>query len=212
MDLKDRSAYSLLETLLWTPIDGYFLLQRHLDRMRRSADVLGFPWRSRDVLDALKEAARGWQVRKRVRLCLQSDGQLTITDATLPDAGEQPPVRIGLAARAVNSKQDELYHKTTNRDLYDRARELRPDCDDVVLYNEHGQVTESTIANLVIDRGNQRLTPPVSCGLLPGTYREHLLAAGEIQEGLVTLSDLMTADAIYLVNSVRRWMPAVLVT
>ena len=89
-----------------------------------------------------------------------------------------------LAAHPVDPSDEFLYHKTTNRAVYERAR--RPDCDDVILWNPAGEVTETTIANLVVEGGmteqGRRVTPPVACGLLPGTLRAELLATGEVSE------------------------------
>jgi para-aminobenzoate synthetase/4-amino-4-deoxychorismate lyase len=48
----------------------------------------------------------------------------------------------------------------------------------------------------------------VSCGLLPGTFREELLARGEIQEGALTIDDLRTASQVWLINSVHEWREA----
>jgi para-aminobenzoate synthetase/4-amino-4-deoxychorismate lyase len=102
-----------------------------------------------------------------------------------------------------------LYHKTTRRDAYDQSRNTRPDCDDVILWNERGELTESTIANLVLELEGRRYTPPVSCGLLPGTMRAHLLESGEIAERVLTPADLDRASGVWLINSVRGWISVV---
>ncbi|HZF12568.1 MAG TPA: aminotransferase class IV, partial [Thermoanaerobaculia bacterium] len=104
-----------------------------------------------------------------------------------------------------------LYHKTTRREVYERRAAARPDCDDVLLVNESGQVTESTIANLVAEIDGERSTPPLDCGLLPGVFRGELLRTGEIRERVLTAADLRRATALWLVNSVRKWRRAVLV-
>ena len=48
------------------------------------------------------------------------------------------------------------------------------------------------------------------CGLLGGTLRAELLATGAIRERRVRVDDLEHATGIWLINSVRGWMPAVL--
>jgi branched-subunit amino acid aminotransferase/4-amino-4-deoxychorismate lyase len=78
------------------------------------------------------------------------------------------------------------------------------------LWNEKGQVTESTIANIVAEIDGRKVTPPVTCGLLPGTFRAHLLEDGVIEEGIVTIEQLRSAGQIWLINSVREWWPAAL--
>ena len=89
-------------------------------------------------------------------------------------------MRVRFALDPIDPTDVFLFHKTTNRVVYERAR--RPDCDDVILWNPAGEVTETTIANLVVeDATGRRVTPPIACGLLPGTMRAELLATGEVQ-------------------------------
>lgn len=63
---------------------------------------------------------------------------------------------------------------------------------------------------MVILRNGRRVTPPVCCGLLNGTYRAELLERGEISEETVSLSELKKAEKIFLINSVRKWREALL--
>ena len=57
----------------------------------------------------------------------------------------------------------------------------------------------------------RRVTPPVACGLLPGTLRAELLATGQIGEARVTVEELKAAAHFWLVNSVRGWCNGVLI-
>jgi len=104
-----------------------------------------------------------------------------------------------------------LYHKTTNRSVYDAAKKRFPNADDVLLMNERGEVTESTIANLIVEIGRVKFTPPVACGLLAGTLRAEMIERGELTECLITEDTLRKADRIWLINSLRGMMPAKLV-
>jgi para-aminobenzoate synthetase/4-amino-4-deoxychorismate lyase len=76
---------------------------------------------------------------------------------------------------------------------------------DVVLWNERGEITETCHGNVVLELGGRRLTPPLSSGLLPGTFRAHLLSCGEIQEEVLPRSALRSATGLFMINSVRRW-------
>ena len=69
-------------------------------------------------------------------------------------------------------------------------------------------ITESTIANVVVEISGERFTPPLACGLLPGVFRAELLRRGEIAERVLRPADLRDATAVWLVNSVRRWRRA----
>ncbi len=203
-------GFRLLETLLWEPGEGYFLLQEHLERLRRSADYFGF----RVDLPAVRQALEGFAVRfaggpRRVRLTVDLAGEPRLEAAAL-DEPSGAPLRLGLAPGPVDSASAFLYHKTTQREIYDRARESCPGCDDVLLWNEREEVTESTIANVVLELDGERVTPPVACGLLPGVMRAWLLARGEVRERVVRVAELPRVRNIWLVNSVRRWRPALL--
>jgi para-aminobenzoate synthetase/4-amino-4-deoxychorismate lyase len=79
---------------------------------------------------------------------------------------------------------------------------------DTLLYNERGEVTEFTKGNLVVELDGQRLTPALSCGLLPGTLRAELLARGEVREALLQRADMERASALWFVNGVRGMVPA----
>jgi len=111
----------------------------------------------------------------------------------------------------VDSGDAGLYHKSTRREPYARRAAARPDCGDVLLVNERGEVTESTIANVVVEITGRRWTPPLACGLLPGVLRAELLHTGEVEERVLTMEDVRGADALWLVSSLRGWRGAVLV-
>jgi para-aminobenzoate synthetase/4-amino-4-deoxychorismate lyase len=119
-------------------------------------------------------------------------------------------VRLALAAHPIDPADPFLYHKTTQRGVYQQALAECPGAEDVLLWNPNRQLTESSIANLVVRLHGQLLTPPVASGLLPGVLRGHLLRSGLIKEQPVTLDDLPSCAEIYLVNSLRLWRRATL--
>src|SRR5262249_12553565 len=120
-------------------------------------------------------------------------------------------VRVAFAAEPVDSREPLLYHKTTRREIYEKRAAERPDCGEVLLWNAEGEVTESAIANLVVEINGERFTPPVASGLLPGVFRAELLRCREVREKMLTREDVRRAEAVWLVNSVRRWRRAVVV-
>ncbi|HXW00187.1 MAG TPA: aminotransferase class IV, partial [Anaerolineae bacterium] len=103
------------------------------------------------------------------------------------------------------------YHKTSRREMYATALASRPDCDEVLLWNERGELTESSRSNLVLELDQVLATPPVASGLLAGTMRAYLLDNGRIQEKTLYVEDLKRCRQIFLINSVRKWETAVLV-
>jgi len=95
--------------------------------------------------------------------------------------------------------------------MYEDAKKDFTECDDVLLWNGRYELTESCIANIVLEIDGNLLTPPVHCGLLAGTFRSKLLEAGTIREQVLKVRDLKRCSQIYLINSVRRWQKAVLI-
>ena len=204
---REQLPFRLLETLLWTPEEKFFLLDRHLSRLAESAEYFGF---TADIA-AIRVQLEEWEraagpIPCRLRLFVAAGGGVQIEHeplTALPD-----PARLKLAPCPVDPADAFLYHKTTHRRIYEQAKAACPDCDDVLLWNAAGEVTESTVANVVADRDGQWVTPPVSCGLLPGTFRAELLAQGKIREAVLRVQDLPRCRGLFLINSVRRWRKA----
>jgi para-aminobenzoate synthetase/4-amino-4-deoxychorismate lyase len=115
------------------------------------------------------------------------------------------PARVALTVEAVDSAEPLLRHKTTWRPWYDGVLEQHPGCLDVIFCNERGEVTEGTVHNVVVERDGRLVTPPVECGLLPGTLRAELLERGVLTEGVVTRQELRAVRRLWLINSVRGW-------
>ena len=202
-------TFQLLETLRWDPAEGYYLLERHLQRLSRSATYFGFKIDRDGMEDRLQKATeRLSEVPHRVRLLVDAEGRAEI-EAWPLDIDDRSWT-VALAKQPVDRLDRFLFHKTTHRETYDSNRRAFPDHDDVLLWNEEGEITESTIANLVVRMEGELITPPLDAGLLPGTLRDELLAEGTIREARVGLEDLLRADEILLINSVRGWVPVTL--
>jgi len=209
-----RPEFSLLETLLWTPEEGYVYLAEHLRRLAGSADYFSYPCMIAEVRATLAAAVSEYQgVRQRVRLLLDRQGQLRLETVPFMPAATQRPVRVALAPHPVDERDVFLYHKTTNRTVYERLRtDFGSEVDEVLLYNRRGEITETTIANVVISIDGREYTPPVRCGLLAGTCRQHLLASGQVTERIISLEEIRAHEAFTLINSVRNRYPAQLVS
>jgi para-aminobenzoate synthetase/4-amino-4-deoxychorismate lyase len=205
-DLRGEGDFELFETLLFAPGEGYYLVERHLERLGRSAAQLGFHWDEEAARRSLLSAVADAGESLAVRLTLDRGGALATESRALDSTGGSWTAII--ASSPVDSRSDGLRHKTTRRAVYVRARAEaeRAGAQEAILRNERGELTECCIGNLVVERQGRRLTPPLSCGLLPGTFRADLLATGQLEEGVLREEDLHDADGIYMINSVRRWV------
>uniref|UniRef100_A0A831UGZ3 Aminodeoxychorismate synthase component I n=1 Tax=Geobacter metallireducens TaxID=28232 RepID=A0A831UGZ3_GEOME len=197
--------FQLVETMLHEEGKGCFLLDRHLARLFRSAAYFGFAVRLGTITTVLDHRTGSLPGKHKVRLLLNRRGAFTIETEPLPPANDLDPVAVCFASETVDSADPFLYHKTTHRPLYRRELERHPDCADVIFVNERGEVTEAANANVVARIRGELVTPPLHCGLLPGTFREEILALGQVRERVITREELEGAEELFLVNSVRQW-------
>lgn len=204
-----QPVFSLLETLRWTPGEEFFLLAYHLRRLHNSAAYFDLPANMDEVQARLTALAASLPKEPhKVRLLVAQDGNISCHATPLPAESGSRPVRLRMAKSPVDSGNLFLYHKTTHRQVYDKARADFPDDDDVLLWNERGEITESCTANVVVELDGERVTPPVRCGLLPGTFRAWLLDQQEVREQVIPVEALKRCRGIYLINSVRKWRKA----
>ena len=181
-------------------------LEMHLERLAASADYFALPFepaQARAVLLALAagQATGAW----RVRLLLARDGAVTTELHPLPPTPAVP--RFALALEPLPRDACWRYHKTTQREPYERALaagQVRwPGLFDVLLCNEDGELSEFTRGNLVLDIDGECWTPPLDSGLLPGVLRRTLLDSGRIREAVLRPEDLHRARRILFINSLR---------
>ncbi|MFZ5766373.1 MAG: aminodeoxychorismate synthase component I [Thermodesulfobacteriota bacterium] len=214
--LAPRPCFDLIETLLWQPAGGFWLLEEHLTRLADSAAYFRYPCRLTEIRTLLTNEdakLRGQSDHQRLRLLLDRQGHVTVSvtpcggpPATCDDGGNDVP-RIIFATSRTSSTDIFLFHKTTHREIYERerSRAMEGGYYEVLFCNERGEVTEGAISSVFIRQGDVLYTPPLTCGLLPGILRGHLLAgtAPLVREKILFPDDLARAEAIYVGNSVR---------
>jgi para-aminobenzoate synthetase / 4-amino-4-deoxychorismate lyase len=210
----EREPFQLIETLRWEEGRGYYLLERHLDRLSRSAAYFGYPCDVEGVRARLSRTAASFTAAAmRTRLLLDEDGLIEIEARPMDRPRPDQILTFVISGLRVNSGDPFVYHKTTLRDLFDREFERQQNatgCDEVVFLNERGEVTEGSRTNLFIERDGDLLTPPVRCGLLAGTLRQDIIEESSltVEERVLAPADLAAAERIYLGNSVRGLLPA----
>lgn len=195
---RSSQPFQLIETLLW---DGeYKYLPQHLARLISSAEYFHFSYDVPALESGL--AAEKYTSPQRVRLVLSPDATFQITATPFVPSST---VTVCISRFQTDANDLFLRHKTTRRRLYDSelCRALEKGYDDIVFLNADGFVTEGAIHNIFIVKDGLWLTPPVTDGALPGVLRQHLLDSNKCSERRLRLHDLMSADEVYLGNSVR---------
>jgi len=209
---EKKLQFNLLETILWTPQHGYFLLDYHLRRLKDSAKYFSFSFNEDHIEQKLDAISDHFSDKPhKIRLLLAKDGNITTTSGVFQNSSPTDPVKLTFSKIHVDSSDPMLYHKTTNRQMYERAKKIHRDCDDVIFMNECKEITETCIYNIVLKMNRQYITPPVSCGLLPGTFRAWLLDKKEIKEKAIKLREFKNCDEIFVINSLRKWQKAILI-
>jgi 4-amino-4-deoxychorismate lyase len=195
-----QPGLKLIETLAW---DGAVLLRlpRHMARLQRSAQALGWPCDLAQVEAALGRALPANPAR--IRLTLDAMGQTEVQTADLP--ARKSEWRIGLASARLSSNDPWLGVKSTNRQTYDTARAALPaGLDEVIFQNQRGEICDGTITTVFFDRGQGMRTPPLSCGLLPGVLRAEMAVLEE-----VLLARDLPQVRLWVGNSLRGLIPAI---
>jgi para-aminobenzoate synthetase/4-amino-4-deoxychorismate lyase len=199
--------HELLETLAYCPGEGLRNLDRHLSRLADSAEYFGFRYDAVLVREALACKLANVAEPRRVRIALARSGQFSIEVSPMPLAASRP-VLLGIDDEPVDSTSVWLAHKTTRRAMFTTRAARHPQADDVVLLNERGEVTQTTIANLAVQFDGRWWTPPVRSGCLPGVERGRLREAGALHERVLRPADLHRATELAVVSSLRGWRPA----
>ncbi len=205
---RASAPFELLETLALE--DGQLRHRAlHLERLARTAAHFGYAFDAPALdacLDALARAHGSglW----RVRLLLDGQGRPRAEAFVLEPTRQ--PVLLALAHQPFAGAHGEFVrHKTTRRAHYAAfAPQPGSGVFDTLLYNEAGEITETTFGNVAALLDGRWVTPPAACGLLPGVGRAALLRAGRLQEARITLADLPRVRGWAFVNSLRGWLDA----
>lgn len=203
---RKQPNFQLLES--FGLADGnYTVLENHLERLNKSAHYFDYTIDIPAIRNQLMWYASTYSGGKwKIRLLVEKDGQYHCEAKQIFD-NPKGKVACTLTNEPVSSDDTFLYHKTTNRSVYEKAKANHPDVYDVLLWNEKYEVTEFTGGNVVVQMNGQLFTPPVECGLLAGTFRKKLIDSGEVLERVIHLNELHASEHVWFVNSVREWIP-----
>ena len=201
---KLNSGLSLIETILYNKLTGYKYLSLHLKRLKDSCKYFSIMLNVEKLLIALKQInILAMKEDLIVRVLVDKDGKFNIEKKVL--IKEPLTVKVKFSLKRVNPENPLLYHKTNQRELYDKERikALKEGFFEVLFLNKKSEVTEGSITNVFILKNKKLYTPALKCGLLPGVLRAHLLEQGEVEEKVIWLEDVLRADKVYVGNSVR---------
>ncbi len=200
----DPRHFDLIETMRFDPEGGIALLDRHIDRIKASADAFGFVFDRHGARNELQAATFRIDQPRRVRLLLAPSGRIAVEIGALHPTPVEP-VDVAIARRSVPRGDFRLSHKTSDRAFYREALETAGTFE-VVLADDENFLTEGCFTNLFVKRGGKLLTPPLSRGLLPGVMRGELIDRGMAAEADLRAADLM--DGFFIGNASRGLLAA----
>ena len=201
---REAQDFDLIETMGFDPSEGIVELERHLDRLKKSADDLDFQFDRHGARNELQAATFGRKHRAMVRLLLSRSGAMAIQLKPYDDP-EEVPVRVAVRPLPVDPGDFRLRYKTTDRRFLDLTRQQAGEFE-TIFVDPDGQLTEGSRTSLFVERDGKLLTPPLSRGLMPGILRAKLIEEGKAEEAELTPVDL--EGGFYVGNIVRGLIPA----
>ena len=224
------AVYETLRTYAGRP----FHLDRHLERLRASADRLGFaPPFGDDVfarrLDEL--LARAGNDESYIRIILsRGEGDIsyrfervkgpTLVMVVKPfeppperDYAEGIPVVIASVRRNHPRALDPAIKSNNllNNILAVREGQSRG-ATETILLNDGGEVAEGASSNVFVVKGGRVSTPPLAAGILSGITRRLVLdlcreAGIPASEETLSVADLLDADEVFITSTTKEAAP-----
>jgi branched-chain amino acid aminotransferase group I len=229
-------GYGLFETM--RAYQGHiFRLDRHLARLRRSAQSLGLTYNviaseAKQSLEsaciATLEATKLKDARLRLTVSA-GEGDMTPDPSTcssptvlitaqnlvpLPAGKYETGFKAALSSMRRNSQSPLSRLKSTcyMENILARMAARAAGCDEAILLNEQDYLAEGSTTNIFLVSNGEFITPSLDSGVLPGITREAVLEiarASDITtlERQVELKELIEAEEAFVTNSILELMP-----
>jgi branched-chain amino acid aminotransferase len=225
-------GYGLFETV--RAYQGHiFRLDRHLSRLRRSAESIGLAKRltSFDLEAAFTKILDANKLQDaRLRLTVSAgEGDMAPDPSTysnptvlitarnlipLPPEKYESGFKVALSQLRRNSQSPLSRLKSTcyMENILARMAARAAGCDEAILLNEQGYLAEGSTTNIFLASNGELITPSLESGVLPGITREVVLEIArasniKTQERQVELKELIEAEEAFITNSILELMP-----
>ena len=171
---------------------------QHLERLTKASRYFAYPFDPKKLRQKIEEECQACDVNQdyRLRITLNKSGELELSRQILTPLSTSF-CKAKLCLQEADLNQAFTYFKTTHRPHLSLGEQEK------IYHNKSGELLETSIGNLVLKINGKLYTPPISQGILPGIYRQHLLETGQVEEKVLTVPDLDQAETIYGCNAVR---------
>ncbi len=224
-------GYGLFETMRAYARGRVFRLDRHLQRLVSSAEILGITVGTPALEDAIHETLGANNLSSaRIRLTVSAGEGDSVPDPAscaqptvlvvasqyrpLPEDTYQAGYRAVTASLRRNHRSPLSRIKSLNftENLLARREARRAGADEAILLNDRDRVAEASMSNLFVVSEGVLRTPPLDAGVLPGVTREAVLELAQrlgiaAEEEDMTLDELRQTGEAFLTNSVIEVMP-----
>lgn len=171
---------------------------QHLERLTKASRYFAYPFDPEELRQRIEEECQVCDANQdyRLRIILSKSGEIELSRQILTPLSPKF-CQAKLCLQEADLNQSFAYFKTTHRPHLSLGEQ------EIIYHNAAGELLETSIGNLVLKINGKLYTPPISLGILPGIYRQHLLETGQVEEKVLTVADLNQAETIYGCNAVR---------
>ncbi len=189
-----NDEFQIIETMK-VENGNILLANEHFTRMEKAAKYFNFKFKKPKINITENNCI--------LRVLLNKDGDFEFQTREI--SNKIISKKITISPIIQNSKNEFLYYKTTYRPwFFDSFQKIKNgEIFDEIFLNEKGELTEGSRSNIILLINKKMYTPPITCGLLNGTYRQKLINEGKCIEKILYKNDLKNAEKIFCVNSVR---------
>lgn len=180
------------------------LLEKHISRINFGAKKLGI--KNSVTEEYLFNIIKLFNLKDCILKLILSDNNIVITTRDNPYSSNDYLEGFSLTVSQVRRNETSLltYFKWTGylENILEKKKAMDLGYNDTLFLNSKGKITETTVANLFFIKNGIIHTPKISCGILNGTLRMWILENFRVLEGVYSLDDLLSADEIFITNSI----------
>lgn len=182
-------------------------LSRHMRRALNTARRNDHPFPSEGLIRrAVAETIASSQFAiGRLRILFGDDGSLCVTHQEYFELTKPSVLGIRDHAFTSNGIVEKRYPYDQNLQLLKEAQ--KAGFDDFLLINSQGYVSETSIANLVVQINASWVTPPLSDGVLPGVMRALLVEKNGVLVRRINADELPLITNGFVVSSLKIAQP-----
>jgi len=212
----------------------FFLLERHLVRLRQSCQLIGLdlPIRDKQLPVLLEETLhRNELTDAAVRITIsRGKGDFGLDPSfcsrptmvimakpfrPYPSSMKKEGIRLEIVEvrrNPISAQSPRIKSLSFLNNILAKQEALRLGGDDALMLNIEGEVSECPTSNVFFVKDGKIKTPSVDCGILEGVTREVVIMLGEEQglrfeEGRYGARELLEADECFITNTGMEIMP-----